>query len=97
MADALVTKQSRHDVPTTVGLLTAALERRGVRLFAAIDHGAGARGAGMQLSDELVLIFGIGRPAMKRHEAVGWALLWGFGAAALGVCFFFLVAEPTIA
>jgi uncharacterized protein len=46
---------------------------------------------------ELVLIFGIGRPAMKRHEAVGWALLWGFSAAVLGACFFYLVAEPTIA
>jgi uncharacterized protein len=45
---------------------------------------------------ELVLIFGIGRPAMKRHEAVGWALLWSFSAAALAVCFFYLVADPTI-
>ena len=27
---------------------------------------------------ELVLIFGIARPAMKPHEAAGWALLWGF-------------------
>jgi uncharacterized membrane protein (UPF0127 family) len=45
---------------------------------------------------ELVLIFGVGRPAMKRHEAVGWALLWAFSAAVLGLCFFYLVAEPTI-
>jgi uncharacterized protein len=45
---------------------------------------------------ELVLIFGIGRPAMKRHEAVGWAALWAFAAAALGASFFYLVAEPTI-
>ena len=45
---------------------------------------------------ELVLIFGIGRPAMKRHEAVGWALLWGFAAAGLAICFFYLVAEPTL-
>jgi uncharacterized membrane protein (UPF0127 family) len=46
---------------------------------------------------ELVLIFGVGRPAMKRHEAGGWALLWGFTAAVLALCFFYLVAEPTIA
>ena len=45
---------------------------------------------------ELVLIFGIGRPAMKRHEAAAWAALWAFSAAALGACFFYLVAEPTI-
>ena len=45
---------------------------------------------------ELVLIFGVGRPAMKRHEAAGWALLWGFSAAVLALCFFYLVADPTI-
>jgi hypothetical protein len=45
---------------------------------------------------ELILIFGIGRPAMKRHEAIGWAALWAFSAAALGACFYFLVAEPTL-
>ena len=67
MADELVTARSRHDVPTTVGMLTAALERRGVRLFAAIDHGAGAREAGLQLSDEVVLVFG--------NPAVGTALM----------------------
>jgi len=45
---------------------------------------------------ELILIFGIGRPAMKRHEAVAWAALWAFSAAVLGVCFYFLVADPTL-
>lgn len=45
---------------------------------------------------ELVLIFGVGRPAMKRHEAAAWAVLWAFSAAGLAVCFFYLVAEPTI-
>ena len=45
---------------------------------------------------ELILIFGIGRPAMKREEAVGWAALWSFSAAVLGACFYFLVADPTL-
>ena len=40
---------------------------------------------------ELLLIFGIARPAMKRHEAAGWALLWGFSAAVLGAAFWELV------
>lgn len=40
---------------------------------------------------ELVLIFGLARPQMKPHERVGWALLWGASAAALGAAFWDLV------
>ena len=36
---------------------------------------------------ELGLIFGHLRPAMKPRERLGWALLWGFTAAALGAAF----------
>jgi hypothetical protein len=45
---------------------------------------------------ELVLIFGIGRPQMKPIERVGWAILWGFTTAVLALCFYYLVAEPTL-
>jgi hypothetical protein len=45
---------------------------------------------------ELVLIFGLARPQMKPQERAGWALLWGFAAAALGLAFYELVAKPTI-
>jgi uncharacterized membrane protein (UPF0127 family) len=45
---------------------------------------------------ELVLIFGLARPQMKPQERVGWALLWGFTAAALGLAFYELVAKPTL-
>jgi hypothetical protein len=45
---------------------------------------------------ELFLIFGIARPAMKPHEAVGWALLWGFTAAALGAAFWSLVFSTVL-
>lgn len=44
----------------------------------------------------LLVIFGLGRPQMKRHERVGWALLWGGTSAVLALCFFYLVAEPTL-
>ncbi len=40
---------------------------------------------------ELFLIFGLARPAMKPQERVGWALLWGFSAAVLGMAFWSLV------
>jgi uncharacterized membrane protein (UPF0127 family) len=45
---------------------------------------------------ELVLIFGLARPQMKPKERVGWAFLWGFTAAALGLAFYELVAKPTL-
>jgi hypothetical protein len=40
---------------------------------------------------ELLLIFGVARPQMKPYERVGWALLWGAGAALLGAAFWDLV------
>jgi uncharacterized membrane protein (UPF0127 family) len=45
---------------------------------------------------ELLIIFGIGRPQMKPHERVGWALLWGGMAAGLGACFYYLVVDPIL-
>jgi hypothetical protein len=40
---------------------------------------------------EWFFIFAVGRPQMKRHEALGWALLWGTAAAIFGLCFYYLV------
>jgi hypothetical protein len=45
---------------------------------------------------ELGVIFGIARPQMKPLERVGWVLLWGAATAALAVCFYYLVADPTL-
>ncbi|WP_275407515.1 hypothetical protein [Paractinoplanes ferrugineus] len=44
MSDALITAAGRHDVATTVELLTAAIRRRALTLFATIDHIAGLTG-----------------------------------------------------
>ncbi len=45
---------------------------------------------------ELAVIFGLARPQMKPLERVGWALLWGAVTAVLALCFYYLVAEPTL-
>ena len=45
---------------------------------------------------ELVVIFGLARPQMKPHERVGWVLLWSFTTGVLAVCFYELVAKPTL-
>ncbi len=45
---------------------------------------------------ELAVIFGVARPQMQPQERVGWAALWGFATAVLAVCFYYLVADPTL-
>ncbi|HEX8345568.1 MAG TPA: DUF302 domain-containing protein [Actinoplanes sp.] len=67
MSTALVLQKSPHDVAGTVQRIVAGLERRGVTLFAAVDHAAGARSAGLELPDEVLLVFG--------NPAVGTALM----------------------
>ena len=42
---------------------------------------------GISVLLELVLIFGLLRPAMRPAEKLGWGLLWAFGAAVLGAAF----------
>jgi len=69
----------------TVRRLTAAIERRGIRIFAAIDHAGAAREAGLELGDELVVVFGnprAGTPLMQADRRVGLELplrilVWG--------------------
>jgi len=45
---------------------------------------------------ELAVIFGIARPQMQPRERVGWAILWAFATGVLALCFYYLVAEPTL-
>ena len=67
MPDELIVSVVPGDVAPVVELLTTALHDRGVTLFAAIDHAAGAHAAGLALADEVVLVFG--------SPAVGTALM----------------------
>src|SRR3712207_3939021 len=55
------------DVASVVDQLTAALRARGIEIFATVDHAAGARAAGLELADEVLLVFG--------NPAVGTALM----------------------
>jgi uncharacterized membrane protein (UPF0127 family) len=45
---------------------------------------------------ELAVIFGLARPQMKPVERLGWVTLWGGTTALLALCFYYLVAEPTL-
>ena len=45
---------------------------------------------------ELAVVFGVARPQMQPVERLGWAALWGATTAALALCFYYLVAQPTL-
>jgi uncharacterized protein (DUF302 family) len=74
MPAALVEAAAPHDVATAVARLTAALRDRGITVFATIDHAAGARAVGLELADEVVVVFGSpagGTPVLQADPRAG--------------------------
>jgi uncharacterized protein (DUF302 family) len=70
----IVVKRSTSDYADTVRALLAAIEQRGLTVFARIDHAAGAREVDMDLADEEVVLFGNprgGTPLMQSDPRVG--------------------------
>jgi uncharacterized protein (DUF302 family) len=58
----------------TVARLLEAIERRGLKVFARIDHAAAARDAGLELAEEEVVVFGspqAGTPLMRSDPRIG--------------------------
>jgi uncharacterized protein (DUF302 family) len=58
----------------TLASLIAAIEKRGLTVFARVDHAAGAREVGMELADEEVVLFGSprsGTPLMQDDARIG--------------------------
>jgi uncharacterized protein (DUF302 family) len=73
----LIAANSPHSVVLTMDRLVAALDRRGIAVFARVDHGGGARGAGLQLAEEEVLVFGdprVGTLLMQDDPEIGYEL-----------------------
>jgi uncharacterized protein (DUF302 family) len=65
---------SAHDVKETVRRLEELLTKRGIHIFASIDHAAGARQAGLSLRPTQVLVFGnpqVGTPLMQSNQTIG--------------------------
>ncbi len=70
----LVVKASPHSVAVTLDRLAAVLEKKGVTVFARIDHAAGAQSIGATLRPTQVLIFGnpkLGTPLMQSVQMIG--------------------------
>jgi uncharacterized protein (DUF302 family) len=83
-ADGLTGIASNFDPAETVKRLEAAIQGKGMTVFARIDHAAGAKDVGMDLRPTVVLIFGsakAGTPLMQADQTVGIdlplkALIW---------------------
>jgi uncharacterized protein (DUF302 family) len=70
----LVSVISRHSAHDTAERLIAAVEKRGLTVFARIDHAAGAASAGQSLRPTEVVIFGNpkgGTPLMQDQQIIG--------------------------
>ena len=83
-ADGLIAVRSPYDVETTVQRLEQQVTKRGLNIFARIDHAAGAAKAGQTLRPTTLLVFGNpkgGTPFMRCEQTVGIdlplkALVW---------------------
>ncbi len=73
--DQLVTKLSSRSVADTVSRLSEVLAEKGVKLFAVIDHSGEAHGAGLELRDTKVVIFGAPKAGTPVMQAVPVAAL----------------------
>jgi len=85
MSDSgLITVQSAHDFSTTLERLVGAIEQKGIKIFARIDHAAGATSVGLPLWPTTLVIFGnpaAGTPLMQAAQTAGIdlplkALVW---------------------
>ena len=86
----LITHKTRFSPKDTMDRLVAAIEARGITVFARVDHAAGAATVGMELRPTAVVIFGnpkAGTPLMQVNQTIGIdlplkVLVWQDEAAA---------------
>jgi uncharacterized protein (DUF302 family) len=74
VAGELVVVETEQNVPAVVARIEQALRDGDVEVFARIDHAGGARAVGLELPDEVVLIFGdpaVGTRLMQADPRVG--------------------------
>jgi uncharacterized protein (DUF302 family) len=70
----MLTMASSFEHDETVARVLDAISQKGLTVFAQFDHAAGARDAGMDLSNEVVIVFGnprAGTPLMQADPRVG--------------------------
>lgn len=73
-ADAYVMKKSPYSVDETLNRLEVVLKKKGITVFARVDHKAGADKVGLNLQPMQLLIFGnpkMGTPLMNENPLMG--------------------------
>ncbi len=73
-AQGLIEKTSAYPVDETVRRVEGLLESKGIHIFAVVDHKKNAQGAGLELNDEVLIVFGnprLGTPLMQANPTVG--------------------------
>ncbi len=71
------TQASTFTVEETADRLSKALEAKGIKVAARIDHAAGAKAAGLELPPTVVIMFGnpkLGTPLMQADPRIGLEL-----------------------
>jgi uncharacterized protein (DUF302 family) len=72
--EGLITIPSAYGVEETIDRIESDVKSKGMTIFARIDHGAGAKEAGLALRPTLLLIFGNakgGTPLMEDKQQIG--------------------------
>ena len=85
--DGWIIKDSANSVSVTADRLVAIIEKAPPKLFARIDHAAGAKNAGLELDEATMIMFGapaIGTPIMQQNIKAGLdlpirVLIWDEG------------------
>ena len=70
----MVVKQSPYSVSRTLDRLTSIMQKKGITIFARVNHAAGAERVGQQLKSTELLIFGnpkLGTPLMQAKREIG--------------------------
>ncbi len=72
--NGILRKESAQGVTETVDALVIAMEGAGLKIFARVDHGAGAKSVDADVGDSQLLIFGnpkVGTPAIQDDPVSG--------------------------
>ncbi len=73
-SDTYIQKKSQYEVSETLDRLESILKKKGITIFTRVDHAAGAKRVGLEMSDTQLLIFGnpkMGTPLMNEQRLMG--------------------------
>ena len=73
-ASGWIERESKNSVEVTVDKLVASIEEAGAKVFATVDHAAGAKSIGQDMAPTVLVIFGnpkLGTPIIQANRRAG--------------------------